>query len=222
MEAVFSLAVQQLNPNPHLSQLLCGFKTLSPGNSSPTPFPPSRSWSVEPSSGLWCSATRRHGSIALEGGLIFLWQRFLLLVAVVVGKSGGLACAVTGSCVWQGERGVMRSRPSAHYPLAGGGSGVCCIPLPIQIHAELPALQWELVFPAGELLCAQTKGWGCRCLPLFSSCPGAPASDSKKPLEARLSNGWSGINALQGLCPPCRPFGDGGVPCSPFPRVLCP
>lgn len=92
--------------------------------------------------------------------------------------------------VLRGER-VTRSRPSAHYPLASGGG---CVPLPIRTRAELLALRWELVFPAGELLCAQTKGWGCRCLPLFSSCPGAPASDSKKPLEACLSNGWSGIN----------------------------
>lgn len=119
--------------------------------------------------------------------------------------------------VARGER-VTRSCPSARYSLASRGG---CIPLPSRIRAELLALRWELVFPAGELLCAQTKGWGCRCLPLFSSCPGAPASDGKKPLEARLSNGWSGINAQRGLCSPRRPFGDGGGLHSPVPRVLC-
>lgn len=106
--------------------------------------------------------------------------------------------------------------PSAHYPLASRGGHV---PLPIRICVELLPLRWEQVFPAGELLCAQTKGWGCRCLPLFFSCPGAPASDGKKPLEACLSNGWSGINALRGLCPPHRPFGDSAGGCCTPPSL---
>lgn len=80
--------------------------------------------------------------------------------------------------------------PWAPYPPAGGG----CIPFPTRICQLLGGSRLSLQV---KLLCAQTKGWGCGCLPLFSVLV-HPALPAEAPPCMALG-GWSGRNM------PCSP-----------------
>lgn len=125
-----------------------------------------------------------------------------------------MACALTGLCVWQGGRGERDHVLLLIILLLAAGAASLS---PSESVRSCGGIWFSLQVNSSVL---RQRAGGCRCLPLFSSCPGAPASDGKKPLEARLSNGWSGINAPRGLCPPHRPFGDGERGALPLPSGI--
>lgn len=202
MEAAASLALRQLNPNPGSSRLFCGSEAPSPGKKALTPSPGRRSWGfgaggAEPRA-VGCSATR---------SVIFLATFW------APGPSGDARWEARGEGWLPWARSVLLV-----LPRAGG-----CVPLPV---GSAGSLGWEPAFPAGETPLRSDKGMGVR-VPPFVLGSWCTRLRRQKPLDARLSGGWSGINAPRGLRGPRprrgpslgREGGGGTQSASPLPRL---
>jgi len=116
--------------------------------------------------------------------------------------------------VSRGER-VTRSCPPAHYPLASGGAASLSPCKSVRSCRLCGGSRFSLQVNSSALRQRAGGAGASLCSPVLVH----PPQTAKKPLEARLSNGWSRRNAPGGLCPPRRPCGDGRV-CGP-PSLGC-
>lgn len=183
-------------PYSSIGWLLCGSNPPDPHSPAVTPGTGSELWAL----------VLGHAQTSIDcagGGWLFLWQ----------------CCRLLGFCSWmcrgwgewwlEGAFPCTLPRPQALYPPAGGG----CIPFPTRICWLLGGSRLSLQV---KLLCTQTKGWGCGCLPLFSVLV-HPAPPAEAPPCMAL--GWMEWKKYATRSPVlCCPFEEGAAP--PIPSSL--